>query len=324
MTPFQSPPAIPTVASRGESRPFWSVMIPAYQPKERYLREALESVLRQDAGVERMQIEVVDDGSPSVDTAALAAKIGGGRVGVHRSPVNQGIAASWNTCIQRSRGKWVHLLHQDDYVLPGFYERLARADGQHPEVSLLATRSFYVDAESVVGVADFSVTKRLPRLENGGRVVDDFFYETPILCPGVVVRRSFYEAHGGFRTDLKFVLDCEMWARAVGLGGGLVTPEVLSCYRMSEGNETGRLARTAEDMKDLERLNQLFLERYPGFDYEKAARRVCNMALNQAEHFSEMGEVEAGQANLKYWRSHAPAALRLRRFAGKIARRYLG
>src|SRR5207253_10172288 len=44
----------------GDERPRWSVMIPAYECAG-YLVETLESVLAQDPGPDRMQIEVVDD-----------------------------------------------------------------------------------------------------------------------------------------------------------------------------------------------------------------------------------------------------------------------
>jgi glycosyltransferase involved in cell wall biosynthesis len=267
-----------------------------------------------------MQIEVVDDCSPGLDVAALVKSIAGSRIALSRTPTNLGLAGCWNTCIQRSCGQWVHILHQDDWVLPGFYDRLTRAGRLHPEVSLLATRSFYADAEGVI----FSMSGRLRELENGGRVVDDFFYCTPIQCPGIAVKRSFYETQGGFRPDLAFTLDREMWVRVIHSAGGLVTPEVLSCYRLSDVNESGRLSRTAEGLHDLNRLNQLFAGQYPGFDYKTATRKVCDMALSQSERFSKRGDSDAANANLAYWRTNAPASLRLRRFAGKVARSIFG
>ena len=64
----------------GAARPFWSVMIPTYQPRADYLRQAIESVLQQDAGAGEMQIEVVDDASPEINVAALVKTIAGDRV----------------------------------------------------------------------------------------------------------------------------------------------------------------------------------------------------------------------------------------------------
>ena len=75
-----------------------------------------------------MQVAVVDDASPDGHSAAVVARLAPGRVEFHRRPANGGLAACWNDGIRLARGRWVHLLHQDDIVLPGFYERLGRAD----------------------------------------------------------------------------------------------------------------------------------------------------------------------------------------------------
>ena len=85
---------------------------------------------------------MVDDCSPEGDVAALVKSVAGDRVTFVRNERNLGMAGCWNKCVQIARGRWVHLLHQDDYLNPGFYERLEQAEKQHPDVDLLATRSF--------------------------------------------------------------------------------------------------------------------------------------------------------------------------------------
>lgn len=54
-----SPPTVLPV-STDVQRPLWSVMIPSYNCAK-YITKALESVLMQDPGKDKMQIEVVDD-----------------------------------------------------------------------------------------------------------------------------------------------------------------------------------------------------------------------------------------------------------------------
>src|SRR5262249_57072596 len=100
-------------------RPFWSVMIPTYEPK-RYLGQAIESVLAQDTGADEMQIEVVDDGSTEVDVERLVRNMAGDRVAFHRRSERGGVFGSWNTRIERARGHWVSILHQSH---PGFPRR---------------------------------------------------------------------------------------------------------------------------------------------------------------------------------------------------------
>ena len=87
-------------------------MIPTYNLRPEHLEQALRSVLIQDPGPDRMQIEVVDDCSPDVDVAALVKNIAGERIVFSRNSKNLGLAGNWNGCVDRSNGVWVHILHQ--------------------------------------------------------------------------------------------------------------------------------------------------------------------------------------------------------------------
>ena len=313
---LEVPRILPTAESPGL---FWSVMIPTYNPRADYLEQTLRSVLAQDPGTAQMQVEVVDDCSPDVEVETIVKSIAGERVVFSKTPRNLGLAGCWNTCIECSRGQWVHILHQDDYILPGFYQLLAKAAACHPEVGLMATRSLFVEPDGVIS----GVSPRLKTLEKGGHTVDDFLYETPVQCPGVVVKRRVYEMNGGFRLDLKYVLDCEMWARLISSAGGLVTPEALSCYRQGSNghqSESQRLCRTGESLRDLELLNQLFAKSYPEFDSKKGSLRLCSTALYLAEHYSKIGDSEAVKVNMKYWKKYYPSSLRVRLFFGRLAR----
>jgi GT2 family glycosyltransferase len=74
-----SAPSAPSIEPllAGE-RPFWSVMIPT-DNGDPHLADAIASVLEQDPGPERMQIEVVDDCSTHGDPEKLVAQVGDGR-----------------------------------------------------------------------------------------------------------------------------------------------------------------------------------------------------------------------------------------------------
>ena len=305
-------------------KPVWSVMIPTYNPRLDYFEKALGSILEQDPGPERMQIEVVDDCSTKIDVASMVKDIAGKRVTYFRNQENLGLAGCWNACTARAEGIWVHILHQDDLVLPGFFECLEHVAQSHPEVGLIASRSFFVDDQGIIE----NVTPRLPNLESGGHAVDDFFYTSPwanpLQCPGVVVRRDVYAKLGGFRSDLKYTLDCEMWARIIGICGGVVVPDVMAAYRNSSGNQSARLLRTGETLLDLAKLNEIFSGRYPNFSADHARSDLCERALIQAKEFSTMGDKEAAQANLRYWRTNAPIKRQLSRSISNMVRKLIG
>jgi glycosyltransferase involved in cell wall biosynthesis len=200
--PLSEPPRIEPVAP-GAPRPTWSVMIPTYN-SGKHLRQTLESVLVQALDEAEMQIEVVDDCSTLDDPEALVREVGKGRIAFHRRAQNGGHIANFNTCVARSRGHLVHILHGDDYLLPGFYERITAGTEARPDLAFFATRAFYINEEGVID----GITPRVPSLESGGTDVSAFFYETPTQFPGVVVRRSCYEHLGGFLPELPYLTDC--------------------------------------------------------------------------------------------------------------------
>lgn len=315
-TTDSAPQIVPAPA--GEARPLWSVMIPTFNCAS-YLRQTLQSVLAQAPGPDQMQIEVVDDVSTKDDPEAVVREVGRGRVLFHRKPQNEGATRNFNTCIARSRGQLVHILHGDDFVLSGFYEKIGAAANAHPELSFFACRSLLVDEEGIV----FGVSERVKRLESGGRSVEDYFYSNPTQTPGVVVRRSFYEQEGGFMLPLFHTADCEMWTRAISRGGGLVLTEALTCYRVFAANDSGRLARTAENLRDMQRLHELLRRRHEAFDPAKAVALVALVSARQVARFRQSGDAEALAANLTFWRQNIPLGLRVRNRVLQCARALL-
>ncbi len=231
-----------------KNRPFWSVMIPAYNPPAQYLTETLRCVLAQDQGPERMQIEVVDDCSPKVDVESLVKESGGGRVAYSRTPKNLGLAGCWNTCIERARGEWVHILHQDDLVLPGFYNALERADSMGSNIGAAICRFSFADENGNRLHSVDLLRSTAGVLENW---LEKIGCEQHIQCPSIAVRRRIYEKVGGFRTDLPYTLDWEMWIRIAKEFEFWYEPQMLALYRFHSNSETSKLVNSGENIRDI-------------------------------------------------------------------------
>src|SRR5262249_23206416 len=105
--------------AKGRNRPVWSVMIPVYN-RTKYLAQALNSVLAQGFDQQEMQVEVVDDCSAEGDSEDVVKAINPKRISFYRQSRRVGMAANWNTCIERARGRLVHILHDDDFVGAGY------------------------------------------------------------------------------------------------------------------------------------------------------------------------------------------------------------
>jgi glycosyltransferase involved in cell wall biosynthesis len=308
------PPRINPVPPDRE-RPLWSVMIPTFDCA-RFLEETLRSVLAQDPGPGQMEIWVVDDASTADDPAAIVNGIGGARVRFHRNPRNLGAIGNFNRCVELSRGHLVHILHGDDFVAPGFYRHLADMASAYEADALFACRAFIVDENGVLE----TVTPRVTWLERGGRDAQDLLQDNYLRTPGVVVRREFYERHGGFRPQLVHCADWEMWVRCIVEGGGVVGKQALAYYRASSSNDTAKLARKAENIEDYLRLIRIF-QNYPGFDRRQFVERTAAIAYSQWKYFAEAGDVDAVEANRRIYRTAVPFGLQTRKIFSGITRR---
>jgi glycosyltransferase involved in cell wall biosynthesis len=235
------------------ARPYWSVMIPTYNPRADYLEETLKSVLQQDPGPDQMQIEVVDDCSNDNTASEVTRRLGAGRVTFHAESQNRGLANNWNTCIERARGHWVHILHQDDIVLPGFYDLLRKAV-ECTEAGAIFCRHAIVNSNG-----HWMRISELHR-ESAG-LLDDWHAkittEQLIQFPAIAVRRRVYEQLGGFLPNLHYVVDWEMWQRIASQFPVCFEPSILACYRLHGSSATSRLKLDAADVRDVRRMIDL-------------------------------------------------------------------
>ena len=287
-----TPPVIQPVAP-GLKRPQWSVMIPTFNCA-RFLRETIESVLSQDIDHAEMQIEVIDDCSTSDDPEAVVREFGQGRVSFYRKPANAGAIPNFNTCIQRSTGRYVHILHGDDYIKPDFYRQIDNQIDKHGDVVAL----FIIRCLVVSEIGELlSLRPRIHQLEQPSSDSSFLFYGNPIRTPGCVVMRSFYEEIGGFLPSLVHTADWEMWSRVISSGMGLFINEPLAVYRLFDGNDTSRLAKSGEQMRDLFRFSQVMAHRYPTYPRLEFIHNISVKASEQAARFYEIGDISSGDSN---------------------------
>jgi hypothetical protein len=220
-------PSIDGVAEAGP-RPFWSVMIPTYNPDLDYLAQALAAVLAQDPGPAMMEIAVIDDCSDRVDPIRSLRITGRDRISWSRQSRHVGIGENWNACIRRARGQWLHILHQDDVVRPRFYDRLRAGIEAAPAVGAAFCRDVVIDAEGR------RVSSQVLIRETAG-IVEDWlehvFVGLHLRASALVVKRSVYEALGGFSLALRYALDWDMWKRIAAAYPLWYEPDELACYR---------------------------------------------------------------------------------------------
>jgi len=270
-------------------------MIPTYNARADYLEETLRSVLAQDPGPDEMQIELVDDCSPQGPPVELVQRIAGGRVAVHRESKNNGLAGIWNRCIERARGEWVHILHQDDFVLPGFYDHLRRGA---EESDAGATFCGYAVVNSKGNWTNISFLHR----ESAG-LLDDWHEaitaSQPIQCVAIVVRRAVYERLGGFRPQFRYALDWEMWQRIAAHYSFWFEPAILTCYREHPASASTSLMLEAADTRDVRNMIEMTVAYHPqerGTALARQARTFwATVAIGNSRHLLVKGHAGAAR-----------------------------
>lgn len=275
-------------------RPLWSVMIPTYNCAG-YLRQTLASVLAQDLDSEVMQIEVVDDCSTLDNPAAVVAELGCDRVGFYQQPENVGYIRNFDTCLQRSQGKLIHLLHGDDCIKDGFYRQLQRGFDENPEIGAAFCRHVHMDEQE-----RWLWTSWLEQPESG--VLDNWLeriaVEQRIQTPSIVVRREVYERLGGFDRRMScWGEDWEMWVRIAAYYRVWYEIEPLALYRRRSASLSGRSVRTGKNIQDFRKaihiVKQYLPREHAEYLTKMALKNYAFYALHSAKELAGVGDTRA-------------------------------
>lgn len=313
--PNQAPPKIDPVPS-GIHRPLWSVMIPTFNCAK-YLEKTLESVLCQDPGHEKMQIEVVDDCSTKDDPASVVKKMGKNRITFSRNLINTGLCSkNFNICLNKAKGHLVHLLHGDDYVLPGFYAMVENALQANPNAGMVINRCFVVDANGDTEILAEKVVKD----EGPHFKFESHLYQNNFFAPGLVFKRSSIEKEGGFRTDLVHCADWEIITRVYSKYGALYLKEPKACYRIFPGNDTTKLEQSGENLKDYLRFLFALDSLKINVDKNTFIERVMHQAFYKAYEFKKQGNTNSFQENYKIYISTLKSLSLMQKIKWKIKR----
>ncbi|WYL95354.1 MAG: tetratricopeptide repeat protein [Gloeotrichia echinulata IR180] len=252
-------PSIPKVVDNLGDRPFWSVVITVYNRID-YLLECLTSVLVQWQGKEQMEIIVIDDSSKT-PIFEIVNSIGKGIISYYRNPQNLGLPGNWNAGIALTRGHWVHLLHDDDYILPGFYSRLqANLEGCADSIGAAFTgyqnindKGEVIFRQQVYGEQRGIAENWLQRIGVGNS----------LNMPAVVIRREAHERLGVYHPELTYTSDWELYKRIAVSYDWWYEPEILANYREHGNNMTSELLLSGKQMISIRRAIEISDSYFP-------------------------------------------------------------
>lgn len=201
--------------------PALSVVVPTYNA-ERYVREALASVLAQD--FRDFELLVVDDGSRDGTAAALQDFASDPRVRLLRNERNLGLIATLHRAYAQCRAPLIARMDSDDICEPTRFGRQVEFLRAHPEVDIVggAIRFFGNVAPNVF---TFPVT------HEGIRPAMLFY--CPLAHPALMFRRGLVD-NGLLRYDdaFKHAEDYHLWSRLLLKARSANLPDVVLDYRL--------------------------------------------------------------------------------------------
>lgn len=268
----------------------WSVVVPAHNCAH-FVSETLAEVVEQLGGRDDAEIIVVDDASTDEVEETVRA-VGGSSVRYERNHENLGAVPTFNRCIELSRGEIVHILHGDDIVLPGFYVAMELALEGSPALAAMC-RTRHID-----GAGETLHETRRYREGTGiwAGAFEAFAVSNRVRAPGIVVRRSAYEAFGGFRTDLPHAADWELWTRMASHGPVVFVDEILAGYRKHDESDTAQRMVTGDNIR--ERVTAIGL--ISGHVPPKRRRTLTRKALAYSDVYA--GRTAVDLARRHQWR----------------------
>lgn len=185
-------------------QPLISIVVPVYRTPELYLREMIESVLKQT--YTRLELCLVD-GSEEDQSAALVIQgyvQQDSRIRYEKLPKNLGIAGNTNAAIAMATGDYLALLDHDDILEEHALFEIVKILQEHPETDML-----YTDEDKVT--FDSSVYFQ-PHFKPDFNL--DLLRSNNYICHFLVLKRGLVEKTGAYREeydgaqDYDFILRC--------------------------------------------------------------------------------------------------------------------
>jgi glycosyltransferase involved in cell wall biosynthesis len=212
--------------------PTVSVIMPVHNG-EQWLREALDSVLRQD--FRDFECIVVDDGSDD-GTAGLLDEFArrDDRIRVIHQP-RAGIVAALNRAIAAARAPFLARLDADDRARADRLKRQLDFMTAHPDVGLLGSWAEELDQ------AGARIGHRTPPTEHDV-LVQRLARTNPFIHSSVMMRTAMVRALGGYRAAFQAAEDYDLWLRLAEAGRLANLPDDLIQYRWHAANSSRRQA----------------------------------------------------------------------------------
>jgi len=232
------------------NQPLVSICIPTFNRPD-LLSRALRSALAQTYG--NLEI-VVTDNSDGPVTRQLVESLNDPRIRYYKNPENIGSVANVIHVVSLARGKYIHLLMDDDLLTPNAVQLMVGPFESHPSVGVVMAPMAIIDEEDRRIFPYFYVFRKMYyryRFQVGDglverrKVLKDFLTrDYPCCVPsGIMYRAEALQKAGSFDPKSDFAVDLDICMRIAVCYDFYYVDEVLSAWRYMPSCATAAYAQ---------------------------------------------------------------------------------
>ena len=216
--------------ARIKEGPFFSLVVPAYCTRERFLREMIDSVVSQTYENWELCIADASDRDPAPGEQSVARIVSSyrddRRIRYKKLEKNEGISQNSNEAMKMARGEYIALVDHDDLIAPQALYRLAQF------IAKTGADVLYTDEDKIT---EDNSKHFQPHFKPDFN--PDLLRSNNYITHLLVVRKSLVEEVGGFRPEFDGAQDYDLIFRLTEKAEKIGhVPEVLYHWRTSESS----------------------------------------------------------------------------------------
>jgi glycosyltransferase involved in cell wall biosynthesis len=203
---------------------------------EKYLREALDSILNQT--FKDFEFLIINDCSTD-KTAEILESYRDPRIRIVNNEENMGLTKSLNKGLKLANSEYIARMDADDISLPERLQKQVEFLDEHPEIGVLGTWIQWIDENSKPSI--------IIRPPTAPGVIGWFLiFENCVAHPSVMMRADVIIQLGFYNAEAIHAQDYDLWVRANFITRIANIPDTLVQLRVWEGSISSRQAQTQE------------------------------------------------------------------------------
>lgn len=221
-----------------------SVLMSVYKPVEKYLQEAINSILNQT--YQEFEFIIIIDG-PDEKSLAVINSFNDNRIKIHQNAENLGLTKSLNVGLSLAKGKYIARMDADDISFPTRLQ--VQFDYMEKNDDVAACGSYAKN----LGSPGFT-TQRMSSNEEILKI-RMMFYNAGIIHPTAFIRKGFLETHQIMYDELiKKSQDYAIWVDILQYGKIKQVSKVLLNYRRHDNQIINSKSSEVEEYTNFIRL----------------------------------------------------------------------